>query len=102
MLKYEYNAELTAPESAVASKAIEIEQEVHLSAVCFLSDEEVFAVGGWNSKQICFYDSRESHKFELIMELETQHIFNLSNLDYLEPLKLLFVGDCFSGLSIYR
>lgn len=102
MLKYEYNAELPALSPASVSRTIEIDQEVHLSAICYMPDEEVFAVGGWNSKLVSFYDSRPSNYFELIMEIETQHIFNLSNLEYLESLKMLFVGDCFSGLSIYR
>jgi hypothetical protein len=83
-------------------KVLQMEEEVHLSAVCYLPDEEVFAVGGWNSKQICFFDSKEDHYFEPIMTISTQHIFNLSNLQYLEELKLLLVGDCFSALSIYR
>jgi hypothetical protein len=102
MLKYEFLKEFSSESSLTIQKQIQIEQEIHLSAMCYMPDEEVFVLGGWNSKQIKFYDSRADHFFELIMELDTQHIFNLSNLKYLEPLKLLFVGDCFSGLSIFR
>jgi hypothetical protein len=102
MLNYNYQGEFKSNHPLKISKTISIEQEVHLSAICYMPDEEVFVLGGWNTKQIVFYDSRPEHYFEYIMDIDSQHIFNLSNLEYLEDLKFLFVGDCFSGLSIYR
>ena len=102
MLKYDYRKDFKVSNPLRVIRTINIEQEVHLNAICYMPDEEVFVIGGWNTKQIVFYDSRSEHYFEHIMDLDTSHIFNVSNLEYLEELKMLFVGDCFSGLSIYR
>lgn len=102
MLKYEHTPNLKCPKLLEVERIVPIGEEVHLSAFCFMPDEDVFAVGGWNSKNVSFYDAKEENYFQSIMVIETQHIFNLSNLKYLEELKLLFVGDCFSGLSVYR
>ena len=67
-----------------------------------MSDEEVIVLGGWNSKTLCYIDNRKQNQFEKIMNLKTQNTFNISCIQYIEPLKLLLVGDCFSDLSIFR
>jgi hypothetical protein len=67
-----------------------------------MPDEEVFVFGGWNSKRISFYDGRRQNYFEKIMEIESHCRFNVSNVKYVEDLKILLVGDCFSDLSVFR
>ena len=76
--------------------------EVNLKAVGYMPDEEVLILGGWNSKILQFLDMRQENYFEKIMEVRTPNTFNLSSVKYVEALKLLLVGDCFSELSVFR
>lgn len=79
-----------------------IDEEVHLNASCFMPDEEIIVLGGWNSKKIAFYDTHKENYFQQIMSIQSQNTFNISNLKYVEKLRLLLVGDCFSDLCLYR
>jgi hypothetical protein len=82
--------------------SFQINEEVHLSAACYMSDEEIMVFGGWNSKNLCFIDTQKENYFQQIMNFSSQNTFNISNLKYVEKLRFLLVGDCFSDLCIYR
>lgn len=80
----------------------DIREEFHLSALCYMADEDMYILGTWNSKKLLFFDANPENNFKKILEMETNHIFNISTIKYIDHLKLLLVGDCFSGLSCYR
>lgn len=67
-----------------------------------MPNEEVFVLGGWNSRKIAFFDGRKGNYFERIMEIDSHCTFNVSSLKYIEALKYLVVGDCFSNISVFR
>lgn len=75
-------------------------EEVHL-AVCHMREQDMVALGGWNSKQVSVYDIGQDC-LQMILQFQSQNTFSLSNISYVDSLRLILVGDCFSQLCVYR
>lgn len=75
---------------------------VHLGGVCYMPDEEVFLVGGWNNRILAIHDAHPERYLQEIMEIQVQNLENIAFLKYIDELKFLLVGSFKSNLSVYR
>ena len=93
----------TQPESFVSVKnELNIHHELNLSAIEFIPDLNLFAIGSWNSRKLSFYSADPEFYFDFISETDSFLSFNPSVIKYIEALKMLILGDTFSNMVLFR
>jgi hypothetical protein len=83
-------------------KTISMRGGVHLNGICYMPDEEVFLIGGWNNQILSIYDAQSDNYFEEIMEIQILDVNHIANMKYVDELKFLIIGGFKSNLSVYR
>ena len=84
------------------NKTISIRGGVHLKGLCYMSDEEVYLIGGWNNQILSIFDAQSDNYFEEIMEIQVNDVNHIADMKYVDELKFLIIGGFQSNLSVFR
>lgn len=83
-------------------RTVAVRGGVHLAGMCYMPDEEVFLVGGWNNGILAIHDADPEKYLQEIMEIQMKGLEHISFLKYIDELKFLLVGSFKSKLSVFR